>query len=115
MELYPIGTIVKIKEHYMIILGYKELMEKEKFKLCYLISIYPLGVQKKEDIRLVEMDKVEDVVFWGYTENESYKQYIKEKKELYDSLEKTTPNEVKEVLFQMEKNMKKIMEGEQDE
>lgn len=115
MELYPIGTIVKIKEHNMIILGYKELVEEECFKLCYVIGIYPLGVRKKADIRLVEMNKVGEVVFWGYTENESYKQYVIEKKELYDSLEKTTPDEVKKVLSEMKKNLEKVMKGEDDE
>ncbi|MCM1499185.1 MAG: DUF4176 domain-containing protein [Clostridium sp.] len=113
MELYPIGTVFKIKEHNMIILGYKELMDGNHFKFCYIISIYPLGVRKKEDVRLLEIDKVEDVVFLGYMGNKSYEQYIKEKKELYDSLEKTTPDEVREVFGEMEKNLQKLMRSEE--
>lgn len=100
MQLLPIGSIIKIDDIDLMIVGYRYYQSSE-FVFFYLVSVYPIGFNGDEkSLSLIPLNKHYEVISKGYTDS-SVERYLEAKKDLYETLRNTKPNEIETVLNMM--------------
>lgn len=105
-EILPIGTVIKIKEYLLMIVGYKSIKGENAILHYYGVVPYPLGFLDDDSFNFILMDSSFDIVYRGYSSNESDK-YIQNKSHL-----KETTNEVSlEMWNSIERRFIEMLEG----
>lgn len=71
-EILPLGSVVSLKdaEMYFIIIGYKMLDEKENKVWDYLGCVYPVGVLSNDTTLVFDKEKIDKVIFTGFSDKE---------------------------------------------
>ena len=74
-EYLPVGSVVMLKgaTRGIVVIGYSVVEEGKKEIWDYLGCAYPIGVINAENNLLFNKDKIEKVLFKGYTDEEGTK------------------------------------------
>lgn len=64
---FPIGTIIKVDDLQLCIIGGASLMRNEKHISGYLCVVYPVGFTNVNSIVHVSQDMITDIVQIGYS------------------------------------------------
>ncbi len=98
MKLLPIGTIINVNEIELMIVGYREIQNKDKFVFCYVVSVFPIGYTGNEkSVSLIPIKKEYEVVYRGL-ENDVSLRYIKIIEERYNALDEKKPSDIEQLL-----------------
>lgn len=76
MELFPIGTIIKMQEKKFCIIGYSCAKKEEKTQGGYFIVPYPLGYIDAEKSFFVSAASPVEVISYGY-QSKTSKELVK--------------------------------------
>lgn len=106
-KLYPIGTVVKVEGESLIILGYRQEPVENKFVSCYITAPYPLGFTEIGRLFMIAIHSVDEVLFTGYEDDIIYPEFIKQQRELINSIESVKVSEVEKALDMMINEMEK--------
>lgn len=73
MKLLPIGSIIKIKEHKLCIIGYTSMTREDKTQCGYYAVPYPIGYINVEKTLFIPTSMSAEVLAYGYRTEASEK------------------------------------------
>lgn len=83
-ELLPVGSVIRLEKgkKNLVIIGIKQTDISTGETHDYLTVPYPEGYISKDVMFYVEHDKIEEIIFQGYTNNER-EQFLKSLEDYY--------------------------------
>ena len=69
-EFAPIGSVVRIKDVRLVVIGHRMARDGESIGMCYLLVPYPLGFVDASSLSLTPASKIDEVVSRGYETDE---------------------------------------------
>ncbi len=64
-KLAPIGSIVRVQDVLLVVVGHRMARDEQEIGLCYLLVPYPLGFVRAQNLSITPVRKVDEVVFTG--------------------------------------------------
>ena len=85
-NLAPIGSIVRVKDVLLVVVGHRMARDEQAIGLCYVLVPYPLGFVSAANLSLMPVRLVDEVVCAGYVTDEGTK-YLEELSDVAESAE----------------------------
>ena len=107
LQILPIGSVVKVQNYKLCLLGARMVEWEGKYVLAYSAVKHPRGFAGEDSMGLIPASAVEDVLFRGY-EEQNGKKYREGLERLFSSMNERSKEEILEMYSP--ENMKKYME-----
>lgn len=107
MKLLPIGSIVKIKEYKLCVIGYTSMTKEDKTQCGYYAVPYPIGYINVEKTLFIPLSVDAEVLAYGY-QTEASEKAVGLLGIYFDAADTIGPNKISLVIDAYKKAVDKI-------